>query len=60
MDLEVFDVERDVVVVEVKLCVFESMELDYIFVFFELVVEFVVEVEDLIEWVRNFVEGISL
>lgn len=60
MDLEVFDVERDVVVVEVKLCVFESMELDYIFVFFELVVEFVVEVEDLIERVRNFVEGISL
>lgn len=60
MDLEVFDVERDVVVVEVKLCVFESMELDYIFVFFELVVEFVVEVEDLIECVRNFVEGISL
>lgn len=60
MDLEVFDVERDVVVVKVKLCVFESMELDYIFVFFELVVEFVVEVEDLIEWVRNFVEGISL
>lgn len=60
MDLEVFDVERDVVVVEVKLCVFESMELDYIFVFFELVVEFVVEVEDFIEWVRNFVEGISL
>lgn len=60
MDLEVFDVERDVVVVEVKLCVFESMEFDYIFVFFELVVEFVVEIEDLIEWVRNFVEEISL